>query len=90
MPRALQLKRRFAQLMDLPPEAVLNTALIKVVGNLELSIANHRGLREFSAGAICVASPQGLIRVTGTGLVIHYLSPDEVRIGGRITGIDLE
>ena len=57
MPRKLNLKKQFAQLMDLPPEAVINSALIKIVGNLEISISNHRGLVEYTTTAIRVASP---------------------------------
>ncbi len=89
MPRALNLKRQFAQLMDLPPEAVMNTALIKVVGSLELSISNHRGLLEYTTTRIRVGSPQGTIVVSGVGLIIQYLSSDELKVGGKITGIEL-
>ncbi|MGI6148247.1 MAG: sporulation protein [Firmicutes bacterium] len=90
MPRKLNLKKQFAQLMDLPPEAVINSALIKIVGNLEISISNHRGLVEYTTTAIRVASPQGVIAVSGAGLVIHYLSSDEIKVGGRITGVELQ
>ncbi|HHT73129.1 MAG TPA: sporulation protein YqfC [Firmicutes bacterium] len=90
MPRTMKLKRHFAQLMDLPPEAVMNTALIKVVGNLEITISNHRGLRQYTTTAVRVDSPQGSIVVSGAGLFIQYLSHDEIRVAGKITGIELE
>ena len=90
MPRIPNIKRQFANLMDLPPEAVMNTALIKLVGNLEISVSNHRGLVEYSTTMVRVDSPQGIIVVSGSGLSIEYRSSDELKVGGRITGVELQ
>ena len=76
--------------MDLPSESVMNTALITVVGSMEVTITNHRGLLEYTTSVVRVNSPQGTIVVSGKGLVIEYLSSDELKLGGKITGVNLQ
>ncbi|NLM40322.1 MAG: hypothetical protein GX205_09725 [Firmicutes bacterium] len=90
MPRVQNIKKQFARFMDLPSEAVMNTAEVRVVGHMEVTITNHRGLVEYTTTVVRVNSPQGTIVVSGKGLFIEYLSHDELKLGGKIAGIDLQ
>ena len=74
-------ERRFARLMDLPSETVMNTALITVVGSINHHY-RHRGslnIQLLWSGL----TPSGTIVVSRKGLVIEYLSSDELKLGGR-------
>ena len=89
MPRVQNIKKQFARFMDLPSEAVMNTAEVRAVGHMEVTITNHRGLVEYTTTVVRLI-PQGTIVVSGKGLFIEYLSHDELKLGGKIAGIDLQ
>lgn len=84
MPIGRDLRSRVTSLFELPGDVMLDAARLTLVGDMELLVENHRGIREYTPERVVLASPQGTIVVEGTGLEIGSISPDQVTVLGRI------
>lgn len=84
-----QLGRRFIDLLDLPPDVVLDLPKLTLTGDCQLSLENHRGIIEYSPEQIRVSTNRGEIQVKGVDLVIKSIAKEEISLAGRITSVDL-
>ena len=57
-----------AEKLDLPKEVVLDLPLVSMVGQDEVTVENHKGLLEYSAETIRIATGAGRLLLTGEGL----------------------
>ncbi|HBG10544.1 MAG: YabP/YqfC family sporulation protein [Limnochordia bacterium] len=83
------LKRRFAQALDLPPSAVLDQAVVQIMGDGQVKIINHKGLVQYTTALVKLRSVQGMIEVGGSELEIASFSAQEITIRGRIVQVML-
>ncbi|MCJ8011420.1 sporulation protein YqfC [Paenibacillus sp. KQZ6P-2] len=82
-----RLRKWTNEMLDLPQDVLLDLPRITLVGNKEISIENHRGVRHFSENRMILSLSQGSLEVEGTGLMIRAILPQEVMIEGIITNI---
>ncbi|MGN7357774.1 sporulation protein YqfC [Paenibacillus sp. SAF-054] len=82
-----RLRKWTNEMLDLPQDVLLDLPRITVVGNKELSIENHRGVRHFSENKMVLSLSQGSLEVEGSGLMIRAILPEEVLIEGIIHNI---
>ena len=87
---ANELKRRFAEIGDLPKELVTSYSRMVLLGNNEFTIENYSGIIEYEMNKIRLRSASGIISVVGEGLVINELDNEELFIRGKIRSIDIE
>jgi len=83
-------RAKAAGVFDLPRDLALDLSKITLVGNQEMSVTNHRGLDEFRPERLRVKVPGGVVEVTGEGLVIDRIQPEELVVLGKISGITLK
>ena len=83
------LKRRFAQALDVPPSVVLDQAEIHILGDGEVQISNHKGLVQYTTAMVKLRSVEGFIEVSGSELEIAAFSAQEIKIRGRIRQVVL-
>ncbi|MDQ7794083.1 MAG: sporulation protein YqfC [bacterium] len=76
--------------LGLPPDVLIDLPRITLVGNLQLTLENHKGLDRFSAEELGVATRIGKIRIRGQDLVIGSVGADEIRVMGRIDSLQFE
>lgn len=88
MQRGVRLGRRLAELLEIPPDIVLDLARLTLVGNLQLVLENHRGIVEYGPNRVRLALAQGELAISGSDLVLVSLSADEVVIEGHISKIE--
>ena len=69
-----------AEKLDLPKEVVLDLPLVSMVGQVE----NHKGLLEYSAETIRIATGAGRLLLTGEGLELKQMSAACIVVKGRI------
>ncbi|HHT42337.1 MAG TPA: hypothetical protein GX014_02945 [Firmicutes bacterium] len=84
------LKRKFAHALDLPPNVVLDHAVIQILGDGEVKIINHKGLVQYTTSAVKAKSVQGMIEVGGLDLEIASFSAQEIKIRGQIRQVILK
>ena len=65
------------------------TARITSLGNRSLLVENHRGVLEFTAGRIRLATACGEVEVSGSGLSLSDVRRDALIIRGSIRDVKL-
>ncbi|AOZ91724.1 sporulation protein YqfC [Paenibacillus crassostreae] len=73
--------------LDLPKDIVFNMPRITMVGNKELFIENHLGLRHFSPDKLIFSLSEGSLEIEGSELMIRSILPQEVLVEGTIMNI---
>ena len=73
--------------LGLPGDLIFELPRITLVGGKQLLIENHRGVLHFSDERISLALHEGGLDVTGKGLVIKTIMPQEVMVEGHIAEI---
>lgn len=83
------LRSRLAELLDMPRDVVLNLPRISVVGDLQVLVQNHRGVKEYTPDRVIIGMERGLIVISGQELVISNIHEEEITITGRLDGVQL-
>lgn len=85
-----KLKRRFAELGDLPKELITTDSRMVLLGNSEFTVENYSGIVEYEVNRIRLRCDTGIVAVSGDDLVINELDNDVLFIKGKIRGIEIE
>jgi sporulation protein YqfC len=89
MPRWRKSIRSLAvRVLDMPQDLVLDVPRITLMGKVQLSIENHRGVDLFRSDMLRLRLSEGLLEVEGEGLIIHRILKDEVQIEGVIRRVE--
>ncbi|HEX6972258.1 MAG TPA: sporulation protein YqfC [Limnochordia bacterium] len=76
--------------LELPGEVLLDLPKVTLIGELQVLIENHRGVIEYTAERVRVATARGELAVVGRRLRIGSIFESELVIEGRIAGIELK
>lgn len=82
------LKEKFAEMLDLPKEIVLNIPKVTIVGNKDMMIENYKGVMEYEDTRIRVNTGTGVVKVTGARLLIREITSEDIIISGDIHGLE--
>lgn len=82
------IKEKFTEMLELPKELILNTPRMTMVGNKDIMIENHKGIMEFGCDRIRVNTGSGIIKITGSGLIIKEITSEDIIISGCIDSIE--
>lgn len=88
MKKINDIKLRISDSLSLPKDVILNFPNIKIIGNNEISIENHKGIIEYGNEILRINSGIGIIKVTGENLKINEISYEEVILTGTIKIIE--
>ena len=86
--RARELRTRMAELFDLPADLVAGLSHIELLGDRQLLLEGHEGILSYSDTQIDVSAAAAVVRVRGSGLTLRSMTEREVRIHGKIEGIE--
>ncbi len=78
------LKERFADAVDISKDVILDTVLIKIIGNRELTLENYKGIVEYTDSCIRIKAKPYTVKITGTNLEIKVITGEMLYITGRI------
>ena len=84
------LKERFAELLELPKEIVLNIPKLTIVGNGDMIIENYKGLIEYENARIRVNTGIGTIKITGVRLLVKEITSEDIIICGEIHSLEFQ
>ena len=68
--RKIKLRKRMAEVLDLPEDIVLDVPKLTLIGNETMLIENHSGIYEYSDDIIRLNTPIGLLSIC-----LLYTSP---------------
>jgi len=83
----LNLREQAANFFALPKEVALDLPLLTATGRGELGIENYKNLLEFSAEKIRLKTKDGIVVVTGEGLMLRQITTENVLVSGKISGV---
>lgn len=86
--REHSLRDRIANMSELPKDVILGAPMLTVLGQMELSLENYRGITEYTDSLVRIRTKSGQIRVTGEKLRVDYYTNDEMKITGQIRSIE--
>ena len=81
-------KRHIADIFDLPSEIILDMPIIKIIGNNEVTIENHKGILEYTPYVLRMKSMLGIIKITGYYIEIKELDQSDIVISGEIHSLE--
>ena len=74
--------------LDLPEDLVHGVPRMTLIGDLQLSIENHKGVDLFNSELLRLKLTEGKLEVAGKDLVIRTILKDEVQIEGTIYRVE--
>ena len=66
-------KNKMAELSELPKDVALGMPVLTVLGQMELSLENYRGIIEYTDTLVRIQTKNGQIKVTGRGSRWHII-----------------
>lgn len=84
------LLEKTAQAFDLPGDVLAGLPCIRLVGQEELYLQNHRGILSYGEEEILISGGKLMIRVRGSGLRLRSMTPTDLSISGTIGAVELE
>lgn len=85
-----RLRKMTGRIFDLPEDVVYELPRLTMIGNRQLYIENHRGVKHFSDQSLSVFLEQGELEITGQDLIIRTIWTDEVFVEGVITNVEMK
>ena len=77
-----------AELFDLPVDVVAGLPRLELIGNRQLYLERHTGLLAYSDTQIDANTGFGVLRIRGERLTLVAMTGEELRIGGKINGVE--
>ena len=87
--RRITLKEKTARLLDLPAQAAGSPPVLTLTGDRDLYLERYRGVLAYGREEIHVDCGQWVLRVRGRELEITAMRRGELRVAGRIDGLEL-
>ncbi|SKC79602.1 sporulation protein YqfC [Maledivibacter halophilus] len=82
------IKEKMSNILEIPKDILLDLPRITFVGNLLMSIENHKGIIEYSSEYIRIGIKDGTIKLSGIDLMIKTITAEEIIVSGKIVSID--
>lgn len=79
-----RLREKFTEVLELPKELILDLPKLTMVGNGDMMIENYKSVMEYGSARIRVNTGLGVVKITGTGLLIKEITSEDIIISGEI------
>ena len=87
--KELEFLTRAADVFDLPADVISSLPHIELIGDCQLLMNSHQGILSYSTETVDINGGKLVIRVRGEGLELMGMTGCELRLRGRITGLEL-
>lgn len=84
------LGRRLASTLELPEDVILDLPRVTVLGGLQVTVENHKGIVLYSPERVVVGMTKGRIHISGRELVIGVIHEEEITVSGIVEGVTFE
>ncbi len=83
------LKYNISEALELPRDIVMDLPKFTIIGDMEATLLNHKGIIEYSDDNIRVNTKSGVFKITGENLEIKTILSEEIIIVGKIKKIEI-
>lgn len=88
-PRKLEgAAHRLAERLELPKDVFFDLPRVVLIGNLQVSVENHRGLLSYDGKTLSLALQTGRLVVRGQDLVVGFVGSSELTVTGRLEAVE--
>ncbi len=87
MPKVKNLREKVSTKLDIPKDIALNIPVIKMIGDSEILIENHKGILEYKLSILRIKSDLGEISLEGRNIEIKDISDEIIFITGKIDSL---
>lgn len=77
-----------ADLLELPRDIMLDLPRLTIIGAMQCTLENHRGIIEYSSESIKIAINGGEMIIKGRDLTISYLTGADLAVEGKIAAAE--
>lgn len=77
----------FIRALDLPEDVALDLPRVTILGAMQVTVENHRGIVSYEPSRVVVGSDAGRILITGEDLTLGCVQADEVSVTGRVAAV---
>jgi sporulation protein YqfC len=88
MSKKSNIKKHISETFDLPQQIILDTPVVKIISNNELTIENHKGILEYSPNLLRMSSVLGTIKIIGNNIRIKEIDQYDIVICGEIHSLE--
>ncbi|MFZ5591039.1 MAG: sporulation protein YqfC [Bacillota bacterium] len=85
-----KVKKQMAEWMELPGDVLMDLPRVVVVGNMQVSVENHRGIVEYTQEKVRISTGACQVVITGNELCLRNILPDEICVEGSIKSIEYQ
>jgi sporulation protein YqfC len=78
-----------AHYLELPEELVMGLPRVTLLGDIQMIVANHRGIIEYTTERVRIGTSIGELLISGAGLTLRTIYPEEIAVDGKIRSITL-
>jgi sporulation protein YqfC len=82
------IREKFAEMLELPKDLVLDRPKLIMVGRSDMMIENYKSILEYGVSGLRINTGTGIVRITGSGLFIREISPDDIVISGMFRSVE--
>ncbi|GKX65578.1 sporulation protein YqfC [Inconstantimicrobium mannanitabidum] len=82
-----KIKNGMIEKIELPRDLVKGFPRIEILGDEEITVENHQGIKSFDKNKIEINSSIGKITLVGEGLEILFMGGETITIGGKFKSI---
>ncbi|MHB1314983.1 MAG: YabP/YqfC family sporulation protein [Christensenellales bacterium] len=83
-------KQKLADLLDMPPDALIDLPRISILGDREVLIRGFSKILEYNPTIVRVLSSVGSIAVGGEKLVLKELEKESISVCGIISNVTIK
>jgi sporulation protein YqfC len=77
-------------ILELPPELILNLPLITLTGSNNIAVENYISLIEYSSDIVRISTSVGKLKISGNNLKITEITNDKISINGNFCKLEYE
>ncbi|MDP2873016.1 MAG: sporulation protein YqfC [Bacillota bacterium] len=81
---------RLAEGLELPKDVFFDLPRVVLIGNLQVSVENHRGLLSYDGQTLTLGLQSGRLIVCGQDLVVGFIGSSELTVTGRVQTLRFE
>lgn len=81
------MRKLMTEVLELPKDLVLDLPRATLIGNVQLTLENHRGVILYTDSHIRVAVARGELVIVGERLTLRSILHDEIIVDGTINNV---
>lgn len=76
--------QRFARMLEIPQDIILDLPRMTMLGNKQLLIENHKGIIEYTPSLVRIKLTQGELIISGKNLILGNLQIEQILVEGTV------